>query len=270
MKKPKKNISDHPFGICGLSCAPVRRKPDDRSEMVTQILFGETVRVVGKRAKNWLRVVCSWDEYEGWIDPKQIMLIDESHFEGYSKQTHIALELCQPVLSDITTVQVLMGSNLPYFDGMSFKLEGLKYVYSGQVFSPGSFDISIELVDKLARRFLNVPYLWGGRSPFGIDCSGLTQVVYKMLGIALPRDAKDQVEVGTPVDFIEQVQTGDLAFFENKEGEIHHVGIIIEENKIIHASGKVRIDDIDHYGIYNGDRRSYSHKLRIIKRIISA
>ena len=116
--------------------------------------------------------------------------------------------------------------------------------------------------------YINSPYLWGGRSPFGIDCSGFVQLVYRMNGIQLPRDASDQAKIGQTLSFIEEAEEGDLAFFDNNEGDIIHVGIMLEDNRIIHASGKVRIDKIDHQGIYNVDTKQYSHRLRIIKAII--
>ena len=116
--------------------------------------------------------------------------------------------------------------------------------------------------------FLNAPYLWGGRTPFGIDCSGFTQIVYRLQGINIPRDAHQQAEVGNTLSFIEESQEGDLAFFDDSEGEITHVGIIMNNNNIIHASGKVRIDKLDQQGIFNIEKKIHTHKLRIIKSIV--
>ena len=116
--------------------------------------------------------------------------------------------------------------------------------------------------------YLNAPYLWGGKTPFGIDCSGFTQMVYKLNGFALPRDAYQQAEIGETLSFVEEAEPGDLAFFDDDEGNIIHVGMVLEQGTIIHASGKVRIDALDHQGIYNKELKNYSHKLRLIKKII--
>jgi cell wall-associated NlpC family hydrolase len=116
--------------------------------------------------------------------------------------------------------------------------------------------------------YVNAPYLWGGKTPFGIDCSGFTQMVYKLNGYALLRDASQQATQGVPLSFIEESEAGDLAFFDNEEGKIIHVGIIMDDNYIIHASGKVRVDRLDHLGIYNAELNKHTHKLRVIKKII--
>jgi Cell wall-associated hydrolases (invasion-associated proteins) len=142
------------------------------------------------------------------------------------------------------------------------------YQFSGPVVTPGQQRIGTEWVVKMARRYLHAPYMWGGRSPFGIDCSGLTQMVFKTAGIRLHRDAFQQVNQGRTVDFMEECQAGDLAFFDNGRGHINHVGIILPECHIIHSSGQVRIDKLDHFGIFNRELNRYTHQLRIVKRLL--
>ena len=158
-----------------------------------------------------------------------------------------------------------LGSSLPYYENTSVKIDGTLFTYEGTTYT------GIHEKDRLintAFMYLNTPYLWGGKSPFGIDCSGFTQMVYKLCGYKLLRDASQQATQGEVLSFIEESEPGDLAFFDNNDGDIIHVGIIMKDNYIIHAHGKVRIDRIDHSGIYNIDTRRHTHKLRVIKKII--
>jgi cell wall-associated NlpC family hydrolase len=182
----------------------------------------------------------------------------------------LAAGLAQPLLhknsgSSLTLVQ---GSTLPFLRGRNFSLESQEYEYTGDHILPAPEQISAAGLMASARAYLNAPYLWGGRTAFGIDCSGFTQMVFKLNGFKLLRDAWQQAELGEPLSFVEESHPGDLAFFDNEEGKITHVGLIIENTQIIHASGKVRIDKLDHYGIFNGDTKKYSHHLRVIKRVI--
>lgn len=255
------------YGICPLSIVPIRSSASDKSEMVSQILFGEMVEVLDKRG-TWAKIRCQWDNYIGWIDSKQLKPITEQDFNQYQDNFACSIELLQPAAGEGYYLPITIGANLPKFDGLRFSLNGSNFQFSGQAVTTKEIQPSAEMLLKMARRYLYAPYLWGGRSPLGIDCSGFTQVTYKLVGLSLPRDASEQVEAGELVDFIEQAQEGDLAFFENKKGRISHVGILMEEGQIIHASGQVRIDKLDHYGIYNEEKKKYTHKLRVIKRIL--
>ena len=160
---------------------------------------------------------------------------------------------------------VIIGSNLPFFNNSNFSLLDETYQFDGEVYHDQLS--KSDLVHK-AYLFLNSPYLWGGKTPFGIDCSGFTQMVYKICGYQLKRDAKEQATQGEVLSFIEESEPGDLAFFDNAEGDIIHVGIIMNDYHIIHAHGQVRIDRLDHTGIYNVDTQKHTHKLRVIKKII--
>lgn len=255
------------FCICQVSVAPVRSTFSDKGEMVTQLLFGETVIVLEKKG-TWRKIKCSWDNYIGWTDHKLLSPITPTEMEKYNTDTIYSLELVQAAMATRHYLPILLGSSLPMYDGIRLMLGEEQMTFSGQVFKPSKQMLTQNLVQKIACKYLNAPYLWGGRSPFGIDCSGFTQVVFKILGFQLNRDASQQVEQGELVDFVEQVQVGDLAFFENRKKRIAHVGIVFPERKIIHAYGKVRIDLLDHYGIFNVDTQSYTHRLRVIKRIL--
>jgi len=256
------------YGICPLSVVPLRSNSSDTSEMVSQILFGEMVEIIEKKG-SWTKVRCIWDNYIGWVDTKQINPITPTEFEQYQEKYALTLDMLQGAMTNGHYIPITIGATLPNYDGVNFNLDGSSYTYSGQAVFPKDIKPNAELLIKIARRYLYAPYLWGGRSPLGIDCSGFTQIIFKMIGIQLPRDSKDQVEKGELIDFVEQGQAGDLAFFENRKGKINHVGVLLDENKIIHASGQVRIDKIDHFGIFNEDRKKYTHKLRVVKRVLS-
>lgn len=252
------------YGICTLSIVPVRKEPSHKSELVTQLLFGETYEVVSAEG-NWRRVSCSYDGYEGWIDENQHHPLADKDYAAYRESIKgVALELSSSASSNLHSLPVTAGCTLPNFDGMNFKIGREKFIYNGQAVIPETPNKSI--IERVALRYLNAPYLWGGRSPFGIDCSGYTQIVFKFCGVAIKRDAYQQAELGSAVDFVEESQTGDLAFFANAENRITHVGIVLKDQRIIHAAGKVRIDKLDHFGIYNAETKKYTHQLKLIKR----
>lgn len=257
------------FGICNLSIVPCRAEASDRSEMVTQLLFGEHFQIA-ETEKKWVKIRHSFDNYECWIDRKQFLGISEETFnELQNNPLHLSTDLIQVVSSRDTEniFPIVIGSVLPHFDGESCNLEGHEFGFEGNTILPTQVADKRRIIE-FAFSYLNTPYLWGGRTPFGIDCSGFTQIVYKLAGEKLPRDAYQQAESGQTLSFVEEAEEGDLAFFDNEEGRIIHVGIVLKNSQIIHASGKVRIDTLDHYGIYNSESRSYSHNLRLLKRVI--
>jgi len=259
-------------GICALSAVPVRAEASDKAELVTELLFGDCYTVL-LRQGNWLRVESAADKYQGWIDYKQHTPVSAEYFEAWRAQDHPrALDLVQ-VVSDADTRQpITVGCRLPFFDGMTLKIGDKCLFYNGAATNPAQLAAparQLLLLRKLGQLYLRAPYVWGGKSVFGLDCSGLTQQLFGLLGVQLPRDAYQQIEVGETVDFVTQAQPGDLAFFENAEGRIVHVGVVLDENQLLHAHGEVRIDPLDHYGIFNRDRQQYSHKLRLIKRVLT-
>jgi hypothetical protein len=252
------------YGISTLSIIPIRGEPNHRSELVSQLLFGETYEVLSTH-DNWLKITCNYDNYEGWIDQHQHTEISDKEYSLISEANKgIALELVSSASSNAHSLPLVAGSSLPFYDGMNFKIGREKFIYNGQAILPDASNNN--LLERVALRYLNAPYLWGGRSPFGIDCSGFTQIVFKFCGVKLKRDAYQQVEQGNPLNFVEEAQSGDLAFFANAENKIIHVGIVLKDQRIIHASGKVRIDKLDHFGIYNSETKKYSHQLKLIKR----
>lgn len=259
------------YGVVNQSLASLRKEPFERSEMVSQLLFGETFSVIEEH-KEWLRIQNSFDSYEGWLDRKVCILIDQEEYDllSLSGITSIATRLfCAMAKSNGHGIRLCPGSNLYNYDSQNgtFKLINEEYKTFNVPFDDFN-DSKPKMLVELANTFVNSPYLWGGRSPYGIDCSGLTQVLYKMVNIAIPRDASQQALVGTTVDFMNMAQPGDLAFFDDEEGNIIHVGMVMPENKIIHSSGYVKVDLIDHQGIFSVNTNGYSHKLRVVKRIL--
>jgi len=255
-------------GICIHTLIAVRSNPSERAEMVTQLLFGETF-IIEEVTGNWVRIMNIADNYEGWVDKKLVTYLTEDDFNQWNSMHH------QKVSTPFTTIienenktikPIVAGSNIPKTDlNGIFSIGGISYTYPHSAIT--EINDNVELIS-LAKQFLNAPYLWGGKSILGIDCSGFVQIVYSIYGINLPRDASKQIVLGSTINFTSEAKPGDLAFFDNEIGDIVHVGILMNNHEIIHASGFVKIDPIDHQGIFNQESVKYSHKLRIIKRII--
>jgi hypothetical protein len=259
------------YAVVNVPAAPVRRKPDHRKEMISQLLFGESVAILKSKGPLWLKIRSLHDNYEGWITNTLVQEVDEKTASAMS--CCVSAELLSSINIDGKTVQVPVGSSLPFFEekpdakkGGKGKLGNIDYVFSGQVMKRDDQVFSPELIKKLTSKWLNAPYLWGGRTPLGVDCSGFVQVVYKMMGIDLPRDAWQQAQEGRSVKKFSEICPGDLAFFRNKE-DITHVGIILGDEQIIHASGKVRIDPITRKGIYWAETGKKGPRLELIRRL---
>lgn len=235
-------------GVCTVTVAPVRAENSDRAEIVTEILFGESADILEVN-KNWTKIKMHYDGYEGWMDTKQIKTVSDEYLAN-RKVTVVTEDFSSVLMKDGKTL-LSMGSEVEFPVVASKRSHNLR-----------------ESIALTAKEFINVPYLWGGKSFFAVDCSGFTQLVFKIHDIKLPRDASQQVEVGESLTFVEESEMGDLAFFENAEGKIIHVGIMLDNQRIIHASGKVRIDTLDSSGIFNKELNQHTHKLRVIKKLI--
>ncbi|MBO2012713.1 C40 family peptidase [Siccationidurans soli] len=254
-----------------MSAVPVRAEPNDRAELVTQLLFGECYQILVTQ-ESWLQVQLAADNYVGWIDIKQHTPVSTEYYTDWCAHDHPrALDVVQAVSDATTKIPLTLGCRLPFFDGMNVRIGARNYFYNGTATNPAAAPDTARqaaLLRKTALMYLKAPYVWGGKSIFGLDCSGLCQQLYGLVGIQLPRDARQQIDHGRTVDFVTQTKPGDLAFFDNSEGRIVHVGMVMEESQILHAHGEVRLDPLDHNGIFNRDRQRYSHKLRLIKRLL--
>jgi cell wall-associated NlpC family hydrolase len=231
--------------------------------MLSQILFGEKYTVV-EHSGSWMKIETLFDKYMGWIDTDHLQHSPE---EG-SSCGHALNRALVCYKNDKTKLVLEPGCEVfnPDFEDKIFSVG--KNIYStGNEFSNHYISTNDSITDT-AMKFINSPYIWGGRIPSGIDCSGFTQLIYKIHGITIPRNSWQQAEEGKNVDFINEAEPGDLVFFDNERGRISHVGMIISRGLVIHASGRVRIDSIDHQGIFKQEKGGYSHHLRTIKRII--
>lgn len=255
------------YAIGRFTAAALRAKAKESSEMLSQVLFGEPLRLLQK-GRNWSKVQCAEDGFEGFMRTNQLAPVDELTFLQQKNNPSFALDLFSPIMSDQFGMPLTLGARLPSFDGLHLHLDGRRYTYSGQAVMSQDIQSEAELMIKLARRLLFAPHLSGGKTPTGIDAAGLVQVVARIVNVSLPRTAAAQVQCGRSVDFVLQCQPADLAFFEDSRGNIDHVGILLPDSQIIHAYDRVRIDAVDHFGIYNYELQKYTHKLRIVKRLL--
>ncbi|MGD0341224.1 MAG: C40 family peptidase [Bacteroidales bacterium] len=249
--------------ICENVFVPLRSGPSHRSEMLSQLLFGEKYMIIDQIG-HWIKVEADFDNYQGWIDlnhAQHSVVQDDSSGHVLNKNL-----LCYK--NDKTKMVLEPGCEIfsPDFEKKIF-FAGENMFTAGRDFSK-SFISTSDSLTETAMKFINSPYIWGGRIPSGIDCSGLTQLVYKIHGIRIWRNSWHQAEMGTGISFIDEAKPGDLVFFDDDRGRISHVGMILSQGLVIHASGRVRIDSIDHQGIFRQETGKYTHHLRTIKRLI--
>lgn len=247
-------------GICHLNIVPIRILAEDASEMVTQLLYGDHFKILEKR-KFWSKIRDAYDGSEGWVRNNQFVPIEKSDYQ--SLKTSVEHKFSSDLVSYVNDAQKVM---IPIVLGSSLNsLKLLSHQFDGDSINEKKGKPNLIIT---ALYYLNAPYQWGGKTPFGIDAPGFTQMTYKINGYPLLRRAEEQAAQGEALSFIEESEPGDLAFFDNNEGQITHVGLIMQDNFIIHVFGKVRIDRLDHTGIFNTEQRKYTHKLRVIKKVI--
>lgn len=250
------------YALCAVSAAAVRSEPTHRSEMTNQLLFGETAQVLESK-EEWYKIKSLYDSYEGWITHHMLQAIDEKM--AIEPCPFVSTGLLNPLTLPDQLVNLPMGSSLTGFDVETRLLWDGIHKYHG-TYRNVKQSFNTDLLWQMIHLWINAPYLWGGRTFLGVDCSGFVQVVYKVLGISLLRDAYQQATQGKEIKDVKKVSVGDLAFFHNEKGKIIHVGILLTDQKIIHASGKVRVDKLDEVGIINRGTKTRTHELHSIRR----
>ena len=233
------------FGICNLNTIPVRKEKSSKSELITQLIYGEIYKVL-KKDKNWYHIEISDDNYKGWINYSQFFEISKDTFDNILNTKPILL---QEISKEIETLD---GKMLLSIGAKISSTKALNHSLNKP------YNQKKTTIAQTAMKYLNTTYLWGGKTNNGIDCSGFSQMVFKINGINILRDANQQANQGKEIDF-SSIEEGDLAFFGEKK--VTHVGIILKNKKIIHAFGKVRIDFLKKNGILNVETNKISHKL---------
>ena len=256
------------YGVCKLSVASVWKTATPERQLVTQVLFGEMVKIINVKNRLWVRVACVCDNTVGWMHADHLFYMDQTQYSKIGNIDHFNLELIYGLISGTKSIAVPLGARLHNFDGINVKMPFGKFQFSGQAFSLDEKLANIKLMLKMANKFLNAPEMKGGRSVLGIDASSFVQLLFNFAGLQLPRYAEDQSLIGEDIGFVTHAQEGDLAFFTKRDNRICHVGMITGPLSIIHVSGRVKIDKIDQQGLYDLEAGRYTYKLRTIRRLI--
>ncbi len=254
-----------PHLVCIVPVCPMRSTASHRSEQVSQLLFGDVAEIIAVD-RDFVQVKYLFDDYEGWCQRSQLAEINSNQFDHSTDA--LSSDVTNEVQVNGKKMVIPLGCSLGNLKNNLTLWEIYNIQYMGNIIEPKNHLRDTGLLRDIAMLFLNTAYLWGGRSIFGVDCSGFCQTVFRFIGIPLLRDAYQQASQGEVIGFLQEAKLGDLAFFDNEEGKITHVGMLLDQETIIHASGRVRIDTIDHNGIVNVETGIHTHKLRIIKRML--
>ena len=257
-------------GIVLHSVVPVRSEANEGSEQLTQLLFAETVDILEEKPR-WIRIKNDADGQIGWVDFKMLTTLSDSECELVAKADKSA-RVMMPMAYAVSenngqTIPLTAGTCLPNYKDGRFEVLGVGFRIDPSMVADKSLEMTTEKIMEVVRFFLNVPYLWGGKNALGMDCSGFTQIIHSLFGHQLLRNASEQVTQGMPVKSLKNAQTGDLAFFDHEDGKISHVGLILDGERIIHCSGRVKVEKLDEIGIFSIEQGgTYTHHLVSIRR----
>ena len=272
-------------GIALHSIIPLRVEPKEEAEQETQMLFAQTCKVI-EQIDRWTRIRLDDDGEEGWVDTKMLSILSDeqakemAHIYETKNYGMVVMPMAYAVSENNgQTIPLTAGTKLPQYKEGAFTLLGVRFRIDPQMVIEQPLVFNEANMLNTLRFFINTPYLWGGKNALGIDCSGFSQTIYSLFGIQLPRMARQQIlgkrieEKGLRIKEIElnQAQCGDLAFFDHADEDptktkIIHVGILLDKERIIHASGRVKIEKIDDHGIYSAELGRYTHHLAGIRR----
>jgi len=258
-------------GISLHSIVPVRTEAREGSEQSTQMLFAETCVILEEKPR-WNRVKLDLDGQEGWVDAKMIAPMSEKEYEAHHTALQSAAMVFFPVAYAVSenngqTIPLTAGTRLPKYKDGTFELLGVKFRIDASMVRTAPVPLNLQTLLETTRFFLNTPYLWGGKNALGMDCSGFTQVIMSLFGKSLLRNASEQATQGEPVPNLSQAQAGDLVFFDHKDGKISHVGIVLDSKRVIHCSGRVKVEELTEDGIFSAEKGEYTHHLVQIRRL---
>lgn len=252
------------------SITPVRMQASEAAEQSTQMLFGELCEIIEERPR-WTRIRLESDGQEGWADAKMICPMQSEEYASYKASLEHAAMVVFPMAyamseNNAQTIPLTAGTRLANYTDGRFEVLGVSFKIDPQMVITEPKELTQPNLLQTVRFFLNTPYLWGGKNALGMDCSGFTQIILSLFGKHLLRNASEQATQGIKVKNLQEAQAGDLAFFDHQDGKISHVGIIIDSERIIHCSGRVKVEKLDSIGIFNAETGDYSHHLVQIRR----
>ena len=256
------------YGVCRLAIVTVRKEADQKSEPLTQLLFGDHYEV-GELSKDqkWLSITINADQSTGWIDKLQHHSISQEYHQQIGLANFkITTDIASTMLYKKSQLTIVLGSIVPISASELFKMEE-QFSFIGETKSLGQRR-DFEFLRDIAGKYLNAPHFPGGKSPFGIDAPGFTQMAFRLAGYQLPRETHQQWLQGKAVDDAGSAVPGDLVFFKGKDGKVNHTGILLEEQKIIHCFGRVRVDFLMEEGILAAETKIYTHALAGFRRIM--